>query len=136
MGLFDTITSQIAGKLSQGEHGGLLDGVISLINHPDTGGLAGLVQNFKDQGLGEIVSSWVGTGKNLPISAGQLQQALGNEQIQQLAGKLGVNTNELSAKLAEFLPQVVDHLTPDGSVPESGLAEQGMNLLKKKLLGG
>jgi len=78
------------------------------------GGLSGLAQTFQQKGLGDLVSSWIGTGQNLPISADQIQQVLGNEQIQAFAQKMGISTSEAGSNLAEFLPGVVDKLTPDG----------------------
>jgi len=70
--------------------------------------------------LADQVASWVSTGQNLPISAEQLQSVLGNEQVQAIAQKLGFTPQEVSAHLAELLPQVIDKLTPDGNVPQGG----------------
>lgn len=120
MGLFDSIAGQVLGQLTQGsEQGGLLQAVGGLINsHP--GGLQGLVSAFEQQGLGGVVSSWVGTGQNLPVSSEQIQAVLGSEQVAGIAQSLGFSPHEASAKLAEFLPQVVDKLTPNGNLPEAG----------------
>jgi uncharacterized protein YidB (DUF937 family) len=96
------------------------------------GGLSGLVQSFQDKGLGDIISSWVSTSQNLPISADQIKEGLGNETIQNLAAKVGVSPDDLSAQLSQFLPGVIDKLTPDGTVPEGGL-EKGLEFLKGKL---
>lgn len=138
MGLFDQVVGTIGGVSDQQAEGGnvLLSTVLQLVNNPQTGGLAGLVQSFQNSGLGEIVKSWVSTGQNLPISADQIQSALGSGPLQNIANQLGLNTDQVSGQLAELLPQVVDKLTPDGTVPEgSDLLAQGMNLLKGKLFG-
>lgn len=79
------------------------------------------------------MSSWISTDSNLPISAEQIQQALGHEQVQQLAAKAGVSPEAASSHLATLLPSLIDTLTPDGEIPQDGLLEQGMNLLKGKL---
>ncbi|MBI2779891.1 MAG: hypothetical protein HYX62_08980 [Gammaproteobacteria bacterium] len=81
MGLFDHIAGEAIGKLTgQGSgQSSLLDGVMDMLNNNQAGGIGGLVQSFKDKGLGDIVSSWIGTGSNLPISPEQIQQALGAE---------------------------------------------------------
>lgn len=63
---------------------------------------------------GGIISSWIGTGKNLPISVEQIQQALGKEKIQQLSETAGMSPEDVKAKLAEHLPNIIDKLTPDG----------------------
>jgi uncharacterized protein YidB (DUF937 family) len=121
MGLFDSIAGQVLGQLTQGNEGvgGVMQAVGGLINN-QPGGLQGLVQAFEQQGLGGVVASWVGTGQNLPISAEQIQAVLGNQQVAAIAQSLGFSPQEASAKLAEFLPQVVDKLTPNGQVPEGG----------------
>lgn len=114
----------------------LLNSVLQLVNNPQTGGLAGLVQSFQNGGMGEIVKSWVSTGQNLPISAEQIQSVLGDGQLQSLANQAGLDTNQLCGQLAELLPQVVDRLTPNGAIPEGNdLMAQGMDLLKGKLFG-
>jgi uncharacterized protein YidB (DUF937 family) len=107
----------------------LAHSVLEMINnHP--GGLAGLVQSFHQNGLGGLVNSWISTGQNQPISGDQVQSVLGDEQVQQVAAKLGVSPDVAKTKLAEFLPMIVDKLTPNGQVPQqSNLMEMGMNLL-------
>lgn len=124
MGLFDSIAGQVLGSLTQSgqagatPHAGLLEAIGGLMNNPQIGGLSGLITIFQEKGLGGVVSSWVSTGENLPISAEQLQSVLGSEQVQAIAEKFGFSTEEVSGHLAELLPQVVDKLTPDGTVPE------------------
>ncbi len=133
MGLFD----QVVGVLAGGQSGGnaaLLESVMQLINNPQTGGLAGLVQSFQQGGLGEIVNSWVSTGQNLPISAEQIQSVLGATAVQDIAARLGVGEQQVSGSLAELLPQIIDQLTPSGQLPQGGdLMAQGLALLKGKL---
>lgn len=127
MGLFDSIAGQVAGALgggAPGQQGGLLEAVTGLINNPQTGGLQGLIQSFEQKGLGNVISSWVGTGQNLPISAEQLQSVLGNAQVQAMAQKLGLSPEAITSHLAQVLPQVVDKVTPDGTVPKDGDALQ------------
>ncbi len=135
MGLLDEIVGKITGLMGhgEGEQSGLLEGVMQLLGNKETGGLGGLVQSFQENGLGGIISSWIGTGENQPISADQIQQVLGNETIQNIAAKAGIAPEEISGKLAEFLPGVIDKLTPDGTIPEGGLLEKGMEFLKGKI---
>lgn len=135
MGLLDSVVGALAGGQSGGNNA-LLETVLQLINNPQTGGLAGLVQSFQQGGLGEIVNSWVSTGANLPISPEQIQRVLGNSSLQGLAAQLGVTPEQASGSLADLLPQVVDQLTPNGQVPQGGdLMAQGLDLLKGKLFG-
>jgi uncharacterized protein YidB (DUF937 family) len=136
MGLFDQVAGALAGGDAGGQ-GGLLPVVMQLINNPQTGGLAGLIQTFQQGGLGEIVNSWVSSGPNLPISAEQIQSVLGGSALQDLAGKLGMNTEQASGGLAQMLPQLIDSLTPNGQVPQGGdMLSQGLDMLKKGGLFG
>ncbi len=132
MGLLDSIAGQITGALSGQNATGSTDwmGVIgNLINDPQTGGLQGLIQSFKDKGLGGVVSSWIGTGENLPISAEQLTSVLGQGRLQEMAQKVGSPVDGLTEKLTGLLPQLVHQLTPSGSVPEGDLLSEGMGML-------
>lgn len=137
MGLFDQVLSAASSFSNQQESGSgdLLGSVMQLLNSPQIGGISGLVATLESGGLGEVVRSWVSTGQNLPISAEQIQGVLGNEQISHLASQLGIDPAQASVQLAQYLPQVVDHLTPDGNVPEGDLMSQGLSLLRGKLFG-
>ena len=137
MGFLDEITKIVASKLGGGgSERGLMEDVLSLVNNPETGGLQGLIQMFKSKGLGDAVSSWVGTGENQPVSGEQITRALGNDKIQELAQKLGISGADASSGLAALLPQIIDKLTPEGKVPEAGLLEQGLSALQQKFLKG
>jgi uncharacterized protein YidB (DUF937 family) len=113
MGLFDSLAGSMMGKLG-GEKGAIAQVAIDLFNQ--NGGLPGVLEKFKAAGFSDEVASWVGKGSNLPISATQVVQVLGNSSIQTAANKLGINPDEISAKIAEYLPQVVDRMTPNGEV--------------------
>ncbi|MBX3717711.1 MAG: DUF937 domain-containing protein [Burkholderiales bacterium] len=133
MGLLDSVL----GSLSQGGSGSggnpLLETVLSMVNNPDTGGLAGLLQKFQEHGLGNVADSWVSTGKNLPISGDQVQEALGSGALGDIASKLGLSTGDVSAQLADLLPGVVDKLTPNGQVPDMGSLGDLLGSLTKRL---
>jgi uncharacterized protein YidB (DUF937 family) len=83
------------------------------------GGVQGLVNQFEQQGFGQTVKSWVGTGPNKPIAPADVHQALGADTINQLAAKLGVPPEDLAKKLSEVLPTAVDKLTPNGAIPKT-----------------
>lgn len=137
MGLLNDIVSMIGKKVGgDGQRGGLFDQVIDLINNPETGGLSGLISRFEQGGLGDIVSSWVGTGQNADVSGEQIANTLGADKIKEIAGKLGVSDNQVSGGLASLLPQIIDRLTPDGKVPEGGILESGLSALAGKFLKG
>jgi len=131
MSLLD-LAGQLLGGANSSSGQNLLTEVMGLVdNHP--GGLAGLVQSFQQGGLNDAVSSWVGTGANLPVSSEQIGKVLGNEQVQLLASKLGISSSDVSSHLAQLLPAIIDHLTPDGQVGESvsgGLMDASTRVLR------
>ena len=128
MGLFD----QLGGALS-GEHAGILGNVLEALGKEQGGGVAGLVQAFQANGLGDAVSSWIGTGQNQPISASQIQSVLGSDAVKQLAAKMGFSPDAMSAKLAEVLPGAIDKLTPNGKLPEGGLLGEALSALRTRV---
>ncbi len=139
MGLLDDVLGKVkaAAGASGGEQSTLADEVLGLLSGAGQGGgLQGLIRSFTNKGLGDIVSSWVSTGRNLPISAEQLRSGLGADLIAQLASKAGIPPDVATSKLAEILPTFVDRLTPDGTVPDPGLLEQGLSLLRGSLPKG
>jgi uncharacterized protein YidB (DUF937 family) len=85
------------------------------------GGLGGLVEAFEKGGLSDAARSWVSTGANLPVSAAQIEAVLGSGPVAQFAEKLGVDPHQAAGQLAQLLPQVVDHLTPNGAIPSGAL---------------
>lgn len=138
MGLFNSILNGLGGGgsgsgLPAEHHNALLDAVVGMVSNQQTGGLQGLLQSFAQNGLGDIASSWVSTGKNLPISPAQLQGVLGSGKIQEIAQSLGLDESKLSAGLSQILPQVVDKLTPQGNVPGQDMLGEGLASIKKLL---
>lgn len=137
MGLLDIVGGMLGGQGAPGAAGGqdaLLKLVLGMLSDNGqgggSGGLGALLQQLQQAGLGEQVNSWVGTGQNLPVSAEQLQGAFGADQMSQMAERMGLSTGDLGQQLSHMLPQVVDHLTPGGQLPQGGLGDLG------SLLGG
>ena len=88
-----------------------------------------LMQAFEGGGLGHLFQSWVGSGQNLPVSASQIQSALGNSGIlEKIAQRTGLQPGDVAQHLSTLLPQIVDHLTPNGQVHpgDSGSALEGL----------
>lgn len=131
MGLLDSVLGGLAGN--GGGNNALLDSVMDIVNQ--NGGIGGLADKFHQGGLGDLVKSWISTGDNLPISADQISSVLGNEKVAEMAQKLGLDGDQLSGQLAEYLPQVIDKLTPDGNVPQGDLLGSALEMLKGKLGG-
>lgn len=115
MGLFDKIRGPLNDLIGQAAANApeLISAGLAKTN---LGDLQGLMTKLQQGGLDEQVKSWLGKGVNLPISAEQLQAALGNNQIKQLAEQFGVPTDAVLKMLAEHLPATVDQASPDGSL--------------------
>ena len=105
-GLGDVLKGPLGGLLAGGAAGSVI-----------SGGLGDLLKQLQQGGHGDTASSWVGTGANKAISPGDLANALGADQIDQLASQSGLSKNQLLDGLSQYLPQVIDHLTPDGRLP-------------------
>jgi len=133
MGLMDQM-GQVVGDLLGGQstQNPLLQAVTSLLgNNSNLGGLAGLVQAFQKNGLGEIVNSWVSTGQNMPVSPQQIEQGLGSDVLRQLASNAGLSPQDASSQLSNLLPNLIDKLTPNGKI-ESDPLEQLLKLVQGK----
>ena len=81
------------------------------------GGLGNLTDMLSQLGLGDQGKSWVGTGENLPVTAEQIQNTLGqNGTLGQIASQAGVSETDAAGGLAELLPGLINKLTPNGQV--------------------
>ena len=110
------------GDLLRGGLGGLLAG--GAAGSVLTGGLNDLLKQFQQNGHGDAVDLWVGTGPNKTIAPKQLGQALGSDQISALSAQTGMSRDELLDALSHYLPQVVDRLTPQGRLPTDHEAQR------------
>ena len=80
-------------------------------------GLGGLIKQFQQKGLGDVVDSWVSTGKDKNVCPDQISVALGGDVVDDLSRRTGLTRDQVVAELARMLPNVVDNLTPDGRLP-------------------
>lgn len=143
MGLLDSVLGAVINNASQGGSGAaaaggaggglggllslaaqnpqLVQAVMSLIsNDGPVGGLPGLMAKFQQAGLGNVMASWLSTGPNHAISGEQLSQVLGSGPLAQIASQLGVGPSAAAGQLAQVLPVLVDHLSPQGQAPHGG----------------
>ena len=106
-GMSDLLKGGLGGLLAGGAAGSIL-----------SGGLGDLMKQLQQGGQSEAANSWVGKGENKPISPGDLSSALGSDQIDAIASQAGLSRNDLLQGLSQYLPGVIDHLTPDGRLPD------------------
>jgi len=133
MGLLDSILGAASGKSGASGEAGPLIGVLSGLL-AQSGGLQGLANKFAQSGQANAFQSWVGMGENQPVSDGQVQTALGSDQISAIASRMGVDPKMASTFLAEYLPKIVDKLTPAGKIDPSADHQQGLAALLPSLL--
>ena len=148
MGLLDglvgkVIDSMLSGSQAQNPLGGqegtqagganvLLQLALSMLQQ--NGGLEGVLEKFRQGGLGQQADSWVSTGQNMSISAEQLQQVFGSSTIGDLASRLGISDNQAGSAMVQALPEVIDRLTPQGQVSDNSNEEiaQGLSTLANR----
>ena len=107
-GLSDMLKGGLGGLLAGGAAGSIL-----------SGGLGDLLGQLQKGGAGDAANSWVGKGQNKPIAPGDLANALGADQINAIASQSGLSPDDLLKGLSQYLPDVIDHLTPDGRLPNA-----------------
>ena len=131
MGLLDGLVGNVIGSMLGGSQGqnpfgaGNQSGAgnmlvqIALSMLQQNGGLEGVLNKFRERGLGQHADSWVSTGSNMGISGDQLKEVLGSSTINDLAARLGLPPDQAGSAMAQVLPEVINGLTPEGQVPEN-----------------
>jgi uncharacterized protein YidB (DUF937 family) len=109
-------TTQSTGARAGG--GGIAAALLPLIaSFLQNGGLNKILSSLQQQGKGSQAQSWVGTGANEPVSGGDVEAAIGEERISEIADRLGISNEQAADAVAEVLPRVVDQVSPQGALP-------------------
>ncbi len=116
MGLLDGLAGAVLGKM-MGDKGSMSEIAMEMFNQ--NGGLEGILSKFEDGGLADLAASWVGNGDNESVSSSQITKTLGAGAISEMAGNFGISPDMLSGQLAQYLPDVVNKMTPDGEVNDN-----------------
>ena len=133
MGLFDSILGAVSQKHdATGEANPLMGIVGGLL--AQSGGLQGLASKFAQSGQENAFQSWVGMGENQPISSNQIQTVIGSQQVDAIASRMGVDPAMASTFLAEYLPKIIDKLTPAGKIDPTADHQQGLAAMLPSLL--
>ncbi|WP_312181916.1 YidB family protein [Pantoea sp. CTOTU46764] len=125
MGLLDDLVGSLGNSNGSGQSNQLQQ-LMAIWNWvQEQGGVEVLLQKFQQGGLGQVLNSWLGSGSNQSVDGGEIQNALGQDQLQSLADKLGTDVNGASGTLAALLPQVIDKLSPHGHIDTSNTQDLG-----------
>ncbi len=120
-GLSDLLNQLGGGQGSgagMGGGGGMLAALLPMLGALlANGGLNKVLAGFQQSGQGEKAASWVGAGANEPVSAGEVENAIGSDEIDRIAGQLGVSREEAAEGIATVLPNLVDQVSPEGELP-------------------
>lgn len=115
------------GGMGAGGYGGGMGGMGGL------GGLGGLLEQFTQRGYGSHANSWVGTGQNMQLAPDELSQVFDRQQLADIASQAGVSEDEARMGLSQLLPEVVDHFTPGGQLPEQNQLLSSIDEFERRL---
>jgi len=122
MGVFDALLRDALGSEASDpvdQSRSLVEGLVSMLQEPQVGGVDGLARMFAQRGLGGEASSWIGTGRNRPITPDQVTETLGTQRVASLSSRMGLGTIAGAAAIAALLPTLIDKLTPEGRAPQT-----------------
>ena len=114
MSIIDTIVQKFTGEAGATADPALLGHLTDLVNSSDTGGLQGLIQKFHSNGLGDLVSSWTGPGENQSITGDQISKVIGQDRLNAIASRFGIQPDQISGLVAQHLPGIISKLTSSG----------------------
>lgn len=120
-----------AGMAGAAGAGGLMAVLLQMLQQ--NGGLGGLLSQFQQAGYGNQADSWVSNGQNMPINGDILSKVLGSGQLDQIAQQLGMSRGQAADQMASALPDVINHMTPQGAVPSNGddLVNRALEILNR-----
>jgi uncharacterized protein YidB (DUF937 family) len=128
MGILDDITAKLGGQ--NGQEGGLAS-LQKLFS--SSGGLEGITSKLTNSGMGKQVQSWIGTGQNEPVTGHQVQEAVDPHELHHVAEQAGMSDEEASEQVARAMPEMVNHATPEGHIPQQDPFAKGLDSLKRML---
>lgn len=136
MSVLDEVSTKVKSAIGMKSPvaGPILEHLTEYLGRPEIGGVPGLVKKFETAGLGAQIQSWIGGGKPLPVTPDQVALALGNNEIANIATKVGIPASEVTEHLTEILPSAVNHLTPGGKLPNPGMVGELIGSLKDKFM--
>lgn len=117
--MFDAVVGDLSERYGLGDRSRELFGLLlGYIFNDRRGGFGGFVENFREQGHGELVASWFGNPASpRPLNAGDVGTVFGQGLLNDWSNRLGTSRATLAAAIAGILPRLVAELTPGGRLP-------------------
>lgn len=116
----EKLTKDLAHQFGLGASAGpLVESFLGFLSYQRQDGLAGLLEDFRDYGQNAEVDSWLGLASNRPITGEDLTEIIGEDALNYLANKSGLNAQTTADALAVAVPRIIDLLSPNGVIPES-----------------
>lgn len=114
--LNEVLKGALGGNANEQQQQQMPDIFGQVLQNTDFGSIGGLLKQLQEGGLGRQIESWLGNEQNLPITPSQIRDALGNEQVRQIAQQFGIPVDDLLKLLSQFLPAAVDQVSPNGQI--------------------
>ena len=112
----------------------LVSAIINTLADRHVGGLEGLIDRFVEEGLGEVINSWISPLENQPVSDAQIRQVLGRKVLGEIAWQAQISKKEAPSQVAALLPRLIDELTPTGRIPPGIRIEKRIRSLRHSLM--
>ncbi len=116
--LGEVLKGALSGNVNPQQQQHLPDIFGEVLKGTDLGSIGGLLKQLQGGGLERQIGSWLGNGQNLPVTPSQIREALGNEQIRDIATKMGLPVDEVLKLLTQFFPEAVNQASPDGQLQD------------------
>ena len=138
-GLGDILGSVLGSQSNRSGFGGkgmlvaaLLPMVLSWVQR--NGGLSGALSKITSMGFDQQARSWMSNNEhNDNLDPNEISRLFDDHEIQQVATHTGANDMEVRQGLAELLPEVMNQLTPKGSLDNEAEANQEIDQIISQL---
>ncbi len=97
------------------------------------GGISAVWSQLQNMGLGQHAQSWLGTGENAAMPPEAVDQLIGGDEVQRLAAQNGVEPDQVREGFASLLPQLMDHLSPNGQPADDHTANNEISNVLQQL---
>jgi uncharacterized protein YidB (DUF937 family) len=128
------LNKNVADRTRRVDNTRLLSAIMNVLGNQHSGGIEKLIDRFIDEGLGDIINSWISPLENLPVSESQIRRVFGRDMLGEIAWQARMSQKEVLSEMAFLLPQLVDGLTPTGRIPAGPKLAQRMRRLKRVLV--